>query len=182
MNIPLICGITAGIAAVAAASVILVGKQRKNKKDDTSVDTKITIITKGIHKDAAVYEGLYESLHTAVEPQSEVDAEAYTEWCGRVERSEDSAYKEAFADVFSDADAKNNLLLQKKIRLLLKCIDAAGIVRAADTGDTLVCTESDVKKYVSAEGAMVPEHEYLIVKPAWLCGDKVIEPGLAMPK
>lgn len=179
--------------ALAASGAVLMGmllRQKKKKatlrlftehREPAAEADPMETIAEGIAKNAHVFEGLYEALFQAERNRQLLIRDAYEEWCTRAQQLEDRTFAEAFAQVFSCADLDEEDLCREKFRLLLECIQQAGILRERENGTVDTADEKMCLAYRAVDGHVVEAGmPYTVLTSAWIKGDKVIEYGMVM--
>lgn len=172
-------------AATCCGVLMMKNRQRTQKVCEKEVPqydaTDLTVITDGIKKYAAEFDGLYEGLYQAAQSLQIFSTDAYQEWCDRAGQMHDEIFRTAFDTVFSKADIESETLCREKYALLLNCIGEAGITRDRGNGECCTADETMQRAYVEA-GNQKPQigAEYTVIKAAWLSGEKVIEYGMVM--
>ena len=187
----------AGIALLAASAVLCgtalvrIGRKavRRRKAAGDRAETppqavreQSAAVADGIRKYAAEFDGLYESAYQAARDRRTLSTEAYEEWCGRAAQLGDAAFAGAFGSLFALTDIEDEARCRERYDLLLECVDRAGIRRDRECGQTCQADDGMRRAYAAADGKP-PRNDavYTVLKPAWTCGDKVIEHGIAVP-
>ncbi len=124
------------------------------------------------------FEGLYESVYISCSSSEAFDADAYHEWSGRVNMSPDKAFAAEFNAVF--ADSQDPEYCRSRSAQLLSLIEMAGIKRIGEAGEKLVIDEANAERFTCLNSQAPLGKSCTIVKPVWIYGSKVIEPGVAM--
>lgn len=129
---------------------------------------------------AAEFNGLYEGLYQAANNPAVRTADAYEEWCDRVDQIGDP-FARAFRQTYSRTDPSDETRYRRNLAELLRAINAAGIRRDREAGETFTADEALSKAYLGHDGGTPrPGAACTVIKPAWLCADKVIEQGLVI--
>lgn len=167
--------IAAGAGLVLAAAAVTVSILRRPRPDPME-----KTVCAGIARHAKLYEGLYEGLCQILDREEATDRDTLKEWCERTARLPDEAdYRAAFAGLFEGAVGLPEEAYREKLRLLLKLISQAGLVRG-ETGP--VTYDASLRKaYVYlGTGAPVEGETYNVVKPCWTAKDEIVEQGILM--
>ena len=152
--------------------------EKSSVRDADTLD----LIAQGIKLRAEDFNGLYEGLYQAAQRCTGLSTDAYEEWCDRVQQTDDPDFRRAFFSRFSKTDTENESLCREKFALLLSCIDTAGIARERESMTVYTADAAMQRAYFSADGEKLRIGAgYTVIKSAWLCGDKVIECGMAVP-
>ncbi len=172
------------LAACAAGCGVLLWRRLRprGERPPAPDDAVPAAIADGIRRHAEAFDGLFEGLYQAAQIQGTFSAEAYSEWCDRVDQLGDAPFQRAFSSLFSKADAQDEARCRAKYRLLLRCIAEAGIVRDRDRGPCCQADETMHRAYLEVGGGK-PQIGvgYTVIKAAWLRGGTVIEYGMVMP-
>lgn len=170
------------LTVTATACACLLWRNRAEKRKGGEQDALLSIIASGIAKNAAIFDGLYESLYLASHDERQLVPDAYEEWCGRAAQLEDAAFCRAFSQLFCQDDLADAALCRAHMALLLSCIDRAGIRRAHESGATCPAGAALRRAYLTIDGsAIAPDAPYTVLKPAWLRGDQIVEYGMLLP-
>ena len=129
---------------------------------------------------AELFESLYESLYISCCDLNAFDGDTYHEWCSRAALCPDQAFRKAFQESFPHS--RDEIRCRKNSLRLLSCIYKAGIGRVGNTGEEFVVDDSlaDVFEVINEQDAVGKACS--VIKPAWVCSGKVIEPGVAAVK
>lgn len=172
------------VACASGCGAFLLRRLRRKGMQITTAQNAIALdaVARGIGQHAAEFDGLFEGLYQSAQIQKTFSTDAYTEWCSRVALLDDTLFQNAFHSVFSKDDIQNEALCREKYRVLLRCIEKAGIIRDRSLGLCCVADETMRRSYIEA-GGKKPQigMEYTVIKAAWLRGETVIEYGMVMP-
>ncbi len=167
----IVAGVELALTAVAVIAA-LVRRRKGSGPEKTAAE--------GIARHAKLYEGLYEGLCQILDREEVTDRDTLKEWCERTARlPEEDEYRAAFARLFEGAVDLPEEAYREKLRLLLKLIAQAGIVRG-EPGP--VVYEASLRKayvYLGA-GAPVEGETYNAVKPCWTAKGEIVEQGVIM--
>lgn len=174
-----------GLALLICACVVfflLRSARRKGKTGEREGDPD-ALLAAGIQRNAAEFDGLYESLYQADKLTEAFSTDAFEEWCDRVEQlAGEPQFAAAFRSGFRKSDLENEAKGRKKIRELLRIIEKAGVVRHAGARTACRADETVRNAYFCADGSKPKiDVQYTIIKSAWILGNKVIEYGMVIP-
>lgn len=160
------------VAAVAVIMAVVIGVVIRREKKKPSFSPELAV---GILCHAAKYEGLFEGLYQTASREAPGNYDAYLEWLNRTENIRgDDGFRQAFEREFPSGEAD-----PQKLRRLLLCIREAGILRVEEQTHTI--GPDSRRRYVCPGGDMPPEGTACrVLKPCWVCGDRVIEQGMIM--
>lgn len=162
-----------GLALIAADVIAAVLRLRRGSPAEKTA-------AEGIARHAKLYEGLYEGLCQILDREEVTDRDTLKEWCERTARLPDEAdYRAAFAGLFEGAVDLPEEAYREKLRLLLKLIAQAGIVRGEMGPVTYDASLRKAYVYLGA-GAPVEGETYNAVKPCWTAKDEIVEQGVIM--
>lgn len=175
------------LAVISIVTVLLLCRKRKSPKakdaprETQSATKQEMILSQGIRKTAGHYDGLYEGLYLAAQNPENSCTDAYQEWCDRASQNPDQAFREAFASLFQKSDIEDRSRCLEKHRKLLELINAAGILRDRDNGETAVADDPFCKNYYELTGQKPQTGvTYQIIKSAWIMDGTAVEYGMVM--
>lgn len=172
LNITLIVSLSLLLLANIVVAVTVLRKRKKLRTSDAGGKEDLLRL---LVSHADEFEGLYESLYVSVSGD-DFDADAYEEWCGRAAASSDEEFRNAFEKLFSKTDDIKRCMEYSKD--LLDLIGEAGIVRTGRPGEEFVYDQNKAELFECINLKDPTDNNCTVVKPAWVCGGKVVEPGV----